>query len=120
MIRITPKTVTASDQITGYAVRAVFQAGPAWSPASLVSVSVVFFGAQRRTLDRTLAPAQVLPTPAQLAAISAVAKTPTDTAQSWVERASASFVQAAYGLTPAPASAPSPKPPAPNAPIKKT
>jgi hypothetical protein len=110
MIRVTPKTVTVTGQIAGYTVRGVFQAGPSWSPATLARVLVTFVDARRRPLDRALAPAETAPTPSQLAVIQATPRLPADTAQSWLERASASFVQDAYGLSPAAPPSPAPAP----------
>jgi hypothetical protein len=115
MILVTPKTVAASDTISGYKVRGVFSAGDAWSPAALVRVVVTFFHGTR-PVSRALVPAEILPTAAQIAVMQSVTRLPTDTAQAWVERASADFVQGAYGLTPAPAPTPTParhRPPAP-------
>ncbi len=111
MIAVTPKTVTTSDSIVGFTVRGTFASGPTWSPASLQSISVRFLNAKRQPIARALEPSQILPTLAQMTAIQAVPRKPADTAETWLERASAPFVAAAYGLSvvsPSPTPSPSP------------
>lgn len=102
---IAPKIATLSATFTSYAVRGVWQKEP-WSPAGLLFFTVHFYDAKGRHGTLPLAPAIVKPTPAEFAAIVAVPPLAGDSAGQWLERASASFVQKAYGLSLAPISVP--------------
>jgi hypothetical protein len=110
MIKIQPKTVTVTDSVEGYTVRGAWAAQVSWTPAGLLSLTVHFVNGKGALLDRNLVPTQVSPTAAQLATIAATAVHDGETKSAWLERASASFVAATYGLTPAPAPTPTPKP----------
>ena len=100
MIAIAPMAVQLAQTITGYAVRGSYDAA-----GGLVSFSVHFYvtgkDGKPTAVHPALRPANVRHTAAEFDAIVATPHLPGETNQAWLERATASLIQGAYGLTPA-------------------
>jgi hypothetical protein len=100
MIAIAPKAVQLAQTLTGYAVRGSYDAA-----GGLVSFSVHFHvtgkDGKPTAVHPALRPANVRHTAAEFDAIVATPHLPGETNQAWLERATASLIQGAYGLTPA-------------------